>query len=279
MPRMPAFVQSRPLHDEQPFSPRWLRTWARRWIPKPLRGPLRRVWNVFGRDENEKELQIARRALLLSHSRMSGFNLVLVPGDPHRPDAALTSAFYDRQHEDADYRRNNWLLDQVEIVKSVAPRTIVEIGCGNGRFLRAVAPYATQVIGIDWAQSPELADLPDNVRVTRVNVVTGAVPDGDVICSADVLEHFAPRDIDAVVSKLVGAGRFQHHVIACYDDGHTHLSILPPAAWLAIFRKYCPTAYLAAVDYRRRDPAQIVCIVSNLPAPTQGAHVGGRPPT
>jgi ABC-type Fe3+ transport system substrate-binding protein len=47
---------------------------------------------------------------------MSGFNLVVVPGDPHRPDEALTASFYDQQHEDADYRRNNWLVDQVEIV-------------------------------------------------------------------------------------------------------------------------------------------------------------------
>jgi len=248
--------------------------WARRYIPKPLRGPLRRVWRALGRGEREEELLIARRALLLSHSGISGFNLELVPGDPHRPDEALTASFYDQQHEDADYRRNNWLLDQVETVKRIAPRTIVEIGCGNGRFLRAVAPYAAQVIGVDWAHSPELVDLPDNVSVLRADVVTGAVPAGDVICSADVLEHFAPRDIDAVVSKLVGAGPFQHHVIACYDDGHTHLSILPPAAWLAIFRKYCPTAYLAAVDYRRRDPTQIVCSVSNLPIASQGSDVG-----
>jgi cyclopropane fatty-acyl-phospholipid synthase-like methyltransferase len=227
---------------------------------------MRRVRSALGRrDRDQQEFHIAKRALLLSHSRMSGFNLVLVPGEPHRPDDALTSSFYDQQHEDADYRRNNWLLDQVEVVKTVTPRTVVEIGCGNGRFLRAVAPFARQVIGVDWARSPELVDLPDNVSVLRVDVITGAVPAGDVICSADVLEHFAPRHVDGVVSKLVNAGRFQHHVIACYDDGHTHLSILPPAAWLAIFRKYCPTACLASVDYRRRDPAQIVCIVSNLP--------------
>jgi len=128
--------------------------------------------------------------------------------------------------------------------------------------------------GFGEADAYVLVDLPDNVSVLRADVVTGAVPAGDVICSADVLEHFAPRDIDAVVSKLVGAGPFQHHVIACYDDGHTHLSILPPAAWLAIFRKYCATAYLAAVDYRRRDPTQIVCVVSNLPVATQGSDVG-----
>jgi len=150
-----------------------LRIWARRYVPKPLRGLLRRVWHVLDRGESEEELLIAQRALLLSHSGISGFNLELVPGDPHRPDEALTASFYDQQHEDADYRRNNWLLDQVETVKRIAPRTIVEVGCGNGRFLRAVAPYAAQVIGVDWAHSPELVDLPANDIDAAAKMIEG----------------------------------------------------------------------------------------------------------
>jgi SAM-dependent methyltransferase len=211
-------------------------------------------------------MALDRRALLMSHSRISGFDMVLVPGQPHRPDVALDSSFYDRQHEDDQYRQNNWLLDELAILKTIEPRTVVEIGCGNGRFLRAVAPYAASVVGLDWAQSPELRDLPANVRVLRLDVVTAPIPNGDLICSADVLEHFAPRDVEPVVAKLAAAGPYQHHVIACYDDGHTHLSILPPVGWLAIFRKHCSTAYLADIHYRRNDPAQIVCTISNLPS-------------
>jgi SAM-dependent methyltransferase len=212
------------------------------------------------------QMQRARRALLLSHSRISGFDLVLIPGQPHRSVEALTSSFYEHQHEDVQYRHNNWLLDQVQVLKALHPRTVVEVGCGNGRFLRAMAPYASTVIGIDWAQSPELRDLPGNVAFVRSDVVTGAIPPADIICSADVLEHFAPRDVEVVVSKLAGAGPHQHHVIACYDDGHTHLSILPPVAWLVLFRKHCPSAHLADVHYRRDDPAQIVCVISTLPS-------------
>ncbi len=203
---------------------------------------------------------------MLSHSRISGFDLALIPGEPHRPNVELTSSFYDRQHEDIHYRQNNWLLDQLHILRNVNLQTVIEIGCGNGRFLRAIAPHAAKVIGVDWAQSPELSNLPDNVELRRMDVVTAAIPAGDLICSADVLEHFAPRDVDGVIAKLAGAGPYQHHVVACYDDGHTHLSILPPAAWLAAFRRHCPTAYLADVHYRREDPAQIVCIISNLPS-------------
>lgn len=244
------------------------RAWnsIKRRIPHSIRRRVRDWRAILKGLPAHDQMTRARKALLLSHSRISGFDLVLVPGQPHRSADALTASFYDHQHEDAQYRQNNWLLDQVDVLKSMEPRVVVEVGCGNGRFLRAMAPYASKVIGIDWAQSPELVDLPDNVAFVRSDVVRSAIPSGDIICSADVLEHFAPRDVDVVISRFTGAGPYQHHVIACYDDGHTHLSILPPVAWLALFRKYCPTAYLADVHYRRDDPAQIVCLVSNLPS-------------
>jgi SAM-dependent methyltransferase len=241
------------------------RAWIKRCIPAPLRSRWRALRNVLGGPIRKDDVKIAREALRISHSQISGFDLVLVPRRPHRSGQNLTSAFYDRQHQDAAYRTNNWLLDQMDVLKEARCGTIVEIGCGNGRFLRAIAPHAAQVIGVDWAQSPELLDLPPNVSVLHADVVTSAIPAGDLLCSADVLEHFAPGDVDRVVAKLVAAAPHQHHVIACYDDGHTHLSILPPAAWLAVFRRHCPPAYLSAVEYRRNDPTQIVCVVSNLP--------------
>jgi SAM-dependent methyltransferase len=241
-------------------------TYVKSLLPAPLKARLRGMLGMPHRQDRHDRTELDRRALLISHSQISGFDMVLVPGQPHRPDAALDSAFYDRQHGDTQYRQNNWLLDQLTILKTIAPRSVVEIGCGNGRFLRAVAPYAASVVGLDWAQSPELLDLPANVTVLRVDVVRAPIPSGDLICSADVLEHLAPRDVDGVVSKIAAAGPYQHHVIACYDDGHTHLSILPPAGWLALFRKHCSTAYLADIHYRRNDPCQIVCTVSNIPS-------------
>jgi cyclopropane fatty-acyl-phospholipid synthase-like methyltransferase len=190
---------------------------------------------------------------------------VVVPAEAARPSEPLTAAFYDRQHDDPAYRQNNWLVDQLARIVEARPRTLVEVGSGNGRFLRAVAPHVEHATGLDWATSPELLNLPPNVTVLRSDVVNADIPLADIVCSADVLEHFAPRQIDALVGKLVRAGTYQHHVIACYDDGHTHLSILPPAAWLAVFRKHQPAAYLADVHYRRRDPSQTVCIISTLP--------------
>src|SRR4029453_16527658 len=105
----------------------------------------------------------------------------LVTREPHPPNAKLTPSFYDRQHADIHYRQNNWLLDQLHIRQSVNSHTVVEIGCGNGRFLRAIAPRAAKVFGVDWAQSPELSNLPDNVELRRLDVITDTLPAGDLI--------------------------------------------------------------------------------------------------
>ena len=240
-------------------------TLIKRLTPRPLKVPLRRLRSTLRRRESPDANKQTRDALLISHSQISGFELVVIPGDPHRPNEALDASFYDRQHRDLQYRQNNWLLDQVPVLRRPNLGTVIEIGCGNGRFLRAMALHARTVIGVDWALSPELTGLPDNVQLLRLDIVTGQLPMGDLICSADVLEHLAPRDVDPVVAKLARTAAYQHHVIACYDDGHSHLSILPPVAWLALFRKHSPGVYLSDVYYRRNDPSQIVCIVSNLP--------------
>src|SRR5688572_31260416 len=46
-------------------------------------------------------------------------------------------------------------LFRSHILKRPNLETVIEIGCGNGRFLRALAPYARKVIGIDWARRSE----------------------------------------------------------------------------------------------------------------------------
>jgi len=239
-------------------------TLIKRLTPTPLSEPLRRLRNILRPSEARDPKELTRDALLTSHSQISGFELVVIPGSPHRSNEALDASFYDRQHLDAQYRQNNWLLDQVPVLKRANPGTVIEVGCGNGRFLRAMAPHVRKVIGIDWAFSPELTGLPGNVQLLRLDIVSGQIPAGDLICSADVLEHLAPRDVEPVVAKLTRTAAYQHHVIACYDDGHSHLSILPPVAWFALFRKHSPDIYLSDVYCRRNDPSQIVCIVSNL---------------
>jgi hypothetical protein len=104
---------------------------------------------------------------------------------------------------------------------------------------------------------------PRDIKVPRLDVVSEDTPAGDLIFSADVLEHFAPRRFERVIKKLVKAYPHQHHVIACYGEGRTRLIILLPFGQLSLFRKFCDSIQRVALIFRRNDPNQVVGMVSN----------------
>ncbi len=177
----------------------------------------------------------------------------------------LSSSYYQSLHDRCEgYQQNNWLVDRVDDVLRCAPKTILEIGCGNGRFARTIAKRGPDVIASDWAASPMLRDLPSNVSFVKLDVVNDNLPTADLVCSSDVLEHFHPNDIEAVVRKLHNAGRCNYHVIACYDDGHSHLTITNPGNWLNLFVAYSDEYRLVDIEARRSDPNQLVCVISNF---------------
>ena len=182
-----------------------------------------------------------------------------------RSDAYKEATYYQKLHEsDEGYQVNNWLFSELPTLKDCGARTIIEIGCGNGRFIRAASTIAEKIIGVDFAASPSLADLPRNVTFVQCNVVTDELPTGDLACSADVLEHFKREDIVDVVGKIHSIAPKQYHLIACYDDGHSHETIMSPGVWLALFRRFSSNYRIIDIRPRRNDPKQLICVVSNI---------------
>jgi len=178
----------------------------------------------------------------------------------------LSAEYYQRKHEESPgYQTNNWLMAEEERLMSCNPETIVEVGCGNARFLRHIAPRVKSAIGLDWAISPLAVDLPANVKIERADVVGADLPKADLVCSADVLEHFSPQDIGDVLLKLHAAGRFNYHVIACYKTA-SHLSIFAPDEWLTKFRGLSADYTLKQVFERkskRGAKPKNVCVIAN----------------
>lgn len=177
----------------------------------------------------------------------------------------ITAADYQRLHDgDVGYQNNNWLVDHAAIIETARPGTIVEVGCGNGQFLRAIAGRVGNVVGLDWARSPLLGHLPANVTFQATNVLVDAIPRGDLCCSADVLEHFEPHALPGLLKKLHESAPINYHVIACYDDGHSHCAVLHPGQWLGLFRSLDASYEIAAIIPRRGRPDQVVCVITNL---------------
>lgn len=181
-------------------------------------------------------------------------------------EQVLQPEYYQKLHEqNRAYQENNWLIPEMHSLLACSPATVVEIGCGNARFIKAVAPHVQMATGLDWAISPRIGTLPDNAAVKRADVTKDEIPQADLICSGDVLEHFEPTAIEGVIARLHARARFNFHVIACYDDGHSHLTVMSPEAWLALFQKIDPGYRLDRAWIRRKQkPNDKVCIICNF---------------
>src|SRR5450830_354175 len=74
---------------------------------------------------------------------------------------------YETLHkENHDFQTNNWMLEELPYLQTLSIDSIVEIGCGNGRFALEAANHFKSVTAIDWAASPIMtsSELPDNLN-------------------------------------------------------------------------------------------------------------------
>jgi predicted TPR repeat methyltransferase len=160
----------------------------------------------------------------------------------------------------------------MDAILSIRPKSILEVGCGNGRFLAAVKEHVESVTGVDWAESPILEKLGVAANFELRDITTDELPSAELVCSADVLEHIAPNLLPGTLSRLHKAGADHYHVIACYDDGHSHLSIMEPHQWLLAFQALSERYRVIDIRPRRGDPAQLICVISTF----EPRHLGGE---
>ncbi len=184
-------------------------------------------------------------------------------------DEAQLRHVYEALHrENPDYQANNWLVDELDYLAGQGFGSVLEIGCGNGRFARAAAARVGRVVAVDWASSPIMQDppLPANLDYRIEDAATAELPAVDAVLSGDVLEHFAKQQLPDLIAKLSGAGPCQFHKIACYPDSRgLHLTVGSPDFWLRQFQQTDLAYAILKVEQRRNRADQtVVTIVRGL---------------
>lgn len=180
--------------------------------------------------------------------------------------------YYASLHQSSlKYQQNNWLLEDLPALVAAGGDSIIEIGCGNGLFLERAVEHWPRVVGVDWVRSERL----DAVLAQHPNIgflqqdLTALEVDGrfDLLASADVLEHLDPSALPGVIARLHAQAHRCYHKIACYDDGHSHLSVFRPARWLQIFQAAVPDGdyHIVSRHYRKRGRKKAVVVIANVP--------------
>lgn len=176
---------------------------------------------------------------------------------------AQGSSYYQSLHNYSEsYQENNWLSDRKELLDHIKGLTVLEIGCGNGQFLKVAAHDTKKIYGADWAVSPKLKDIHKNVHLINANILETDLPEVDLVCSGDVLEHFNESDLRILLPKLKLAGRSQYHVIACFDDSHSHLTIKEPDWWKKLFEDIFEEPFSCHAE--ARNAKKVVAVIHNI---------------
>jgi malonyl-CoA O-methyltransferase len=152
--------------------------------------------------------------------------------DAHLLRVAL---YFDRNADNADIFPSSVPRDDPRaqaIIALVRPHDqVLEVGCGKGRFLKAVheAHSETRCTGVDISPA-FLSQLPEYVRALRGSLESIPCPDNsfDVTFSVEAIEHSA--NIDAVVAELIRVTRPGGSVVVI-DKQQAHWGRLDCPSW------------------------------------------------
>ena len=177
---------------------------------------------------------------------------------------SFNAEYYQLVHESNDaFSNNNWLMEDFDFIESQNAKIISELACGNGEFTKAISRVCDHVYALDWAASPELGNLPHNVTFMQVDIARSDIPKTDLVCSGDFLEHLPTNLLPEIIEKIINSAPKGYHKVACYDDGHSHLSVLSPWHWLDLFKRIDGSYFVDKVEFRDGRFDKLVIVLTN----------------
>ncbi len=134
------------------------------------------------------------------------------------------------------YTSQNLLYLLLPFVKELAPKTILDYGCGQSDLVNLLRKELDpQNKGLVTAYKYEPA-----IEEHSILPVTSA----DLVINTDVLEHIPTKDLEEVIKKIISISNKAIFIICnkkaieTLDDGsNAHCSVYPPQWWLDVIRK------------------------------------------
>lgn len=127
----------------------------------------------------------------------------------------LSTGYYDRTYfehhsglRDDHKVPHFWAL--AELVRTLRPRTVLDVGCGRGDILSLLASHGVRVTGIDFSEDIRTVTWPN----VREHYIAGDFSERcrelaregrrfDTLCAFDIWEHLLPRRLHEYISALV----------------------------------------------------------------------------
>jgi len=176
--------------------------------------------------------------------------IVEITGDNHN-DGIETAEMYDKEyfekHFNPPYNRSqarwfdffNHIAD--ELVRSLKPRTILDVGCAIGFLVEAFWRRGVRAYGIDLSEYA-IDQVPEDLKgFCAVNSVLEPLPEDfprtyDLITCIEVLEHLSEDDGRVAVKNIASKTRCILFSSTPHDlTEPTHVNVRPVIYWLQSF--------------------------------------------
>jgi SAM-dependent methyltransferase len=141
------------------------------------------------------------------------------------------------------------------LLEWLRPRSVVDVGCGEGAWLAPFATAGCRVVGIDGPQVRRERFLvaPDALRHHDLEAPFAAVLGGarfDLALCLEVAEHLSPGRADGLVDDLVAlSDRILFSAAVPGQGGYGHVNEQPHDYWI---RRFEDRGYAATAAVRRR---------------------------
>lgn len=150
------------------------------------------------------------------------------------PGTEYTPSFYDII---ADGSRASAAIIAPLVVRDVAPRTVIDVGCGQGWWGAEFARLGADVVGIDGAYVQDRA-LPHFVEHDLREPLPD-VPRADLVVCLEVAEHLPERRAASFIADLCRLG---DHVLFSaaipHQTGAGHIHLRWSSYWAALFLEH-----------------------------------------
>ena len=167
--------------------------------------------------------------------------------------SAAHDEIYDRAYYERSAAAKRVTMQHIarSIVRDTAPRTLIDVGCGGGFLLAAVAERGVTCFGLEYSQAGIELCRSAGLDVRQFDLEHDTFADGpfDVAVSMEVAEHLPASVADRFVDLLAGVAPIVVFTAARPGQvGTDHVNEQPPGYWIARFaaRGFAPNEAVAA---------------------------------
>ncbi len=128
------------------------------------------------------------------------------------------AALYDAVYQATpNYGANQPRVGRIaDAVAKLAPRHVLDVGCGQGALWQALAKAGTPCVGLDVARPERCAIPADQFRQGTALALPAQDAEFDAVACCDTLEHMRPSDVPKALAEIRRvAGRFAVFSVGC----------------------------------------------------------------